>query len=157
MKNIYTIITLFISIFLCVNIISAQEENNNGAFRISIGGDYVEPHTLAGDDPNIPPKPKRQFNTNSIFLNQILNSCENYEDYEKTMALFTKMQRVFYADSTADLKQYFMVVYITDTKEIVALMDKGTGKRCNLLTNQFETNDLYSDEKYSKVWFRIEE
>ena len=73
------------------------------------------------------------------------------------MALFTKMQRVFYADSTSDLKQYFMVVYITDTKEIVALMDKGTDKRCNLLTNQFESNDLYSDEKYSKVWFRIEE
>ena len=157
MKKLFSVIVGFIILGSLSHSTYAQEENNNGAFRISIGGEYVEPYSLPGNDPNIPPKPKRQFNTNSIFLNQILNSCETYETFEETMERFQKMNRVFYSEDQSNTKDFFTVVYMKETKEIVAVMDKGSGKRCNLLTNQFETDDLYQDEKYAKIWFKIEE
>ena len=142
---------------LFVSTLSAQ--NENGGVRISFGNDseYTEPRTLSGDDPAMPSKPKRTFSTNSIILNQILQSCdESLESFNTTFEKLRKMEKVTMAEKGFS-KEIFTVVYNSDNQEIVAVFDKGTGKRMNLLTNQFETDEKFANEIYKKIYFLINE
>ena len=62
-------------IILSCDFVFSQED---GAVRINFGTENVPiaPVIMSGDDPNIPPKPKRTFTTNSVILNQILQACD---------------------------------------------------------------------------------
>ena len=49
----------------------------------------------------------------------------------------------------------FVIVNKVDTKEVVAVLDKGKGKRMNLLNNQFETEEIYNGENFEKCYFLL--
>ena len=135
----------------------ADDGNGGGAVRINFGGgNHVEPQTLSGDDPAIPPKPKKTYNTNSIILNKILESADDFELFNATLENFQNSGKVMLGGAE-NCRTCFMVVYNLSSKNIVAVMDKGTGKRMNLLSNKFETNDLYPSEEFGKIWFQIDE
>ncbi len=157
MKHLIMKLLCISVLLICVSFVSAQ--NENGGVRISFGNDaeYVEPKTLSGDDPAVPAKPKRHFSTNSIILNQILESCdEGYESFNTTFEKLQNRGKVVLGndDNHADC---FAVVYNLESKKIVAVMDKGFGKRMNLLDNQFEKDDLYPQETFGRIFFLIEE
>lgn len=153
---------LFLLAFLMVGsplfcLAQSNDGNGGGAVRIQFGGgDYVAPRTLSGDDPAMPPKPKKTYNTNSIVLNQILESTDDFELFNTTLENFQKIGKVMLSEEE-NCSTCFMVVYNLDSKNIVAVMDKGNGKRMNLLSNKFETNDLYSGENFGKIRFQIDE
>lgn len=153
-------IALFISLFFGFATASLAQSNNGngGGVRISFGNDaeYVEPKTLSGDDPAVPPMPKRTFNTNSILLNQLLEASDNFDRFNQTLEKFQNNQKLT-LESGDNCRSCFLAVYNIATKEIVAVLDKGTGKRVNLLNNKFETNDLYSSDAYGKIWFQLDE
>ncbi len=150
------VLPLFI-FFVTFGIISAcaqDDGNGGGAVRISFGNEYVEPMSLSGDDPAIPPKPKKTFHTNSIILNQILAECDNFS------ALQTLLQNLQNASKITLLTMpengnCFVIVNKVDTKEVVAVLDKGKGKRMNLLNNQFETEEIYNGENFEKCYFLL--
>jgi hypothetical protein len=152
--------SLTIALFICsffLPVVSAQ--NENGGVRISFGdgSEYSEPRTLSGDDPAVPPKPKRTFSTNSIVLNQILQSCdESFDAFNKTFEKLQKMEKITLGTED-NPRENFTIVYNFETKEIVAVLDKGTGKKMNLLTNQFVTDENFTNEIYQKIYFLINE
>ncbi|MBO4644908.1 MAG: hypothetical protein J5642_00140 [Bacteroidales bacterium] len=153
MKRITLIVSLLLS---SIGFLSAQ--NENGGVRISFGSDMenVEPRTLSGDDPSVPAKPKRQFFTNSITLNKILSDCDDYETLKKTLDQLQESSIVT-VTMNANGTDCFTIVYNSSEKKVVAVLDKGKGKRMNLLNNQFETEDAYQGESYEKIYFSIEE
>lgn len=152
------ILTLVISLCISPIFLMAQDDGNGaGAVRISFGdGNYIEPTTLSGDDPAVPPKPKRVFHTNSIILNQILAEYEDFESLMKKISDFEKASKIILSDGT-DCSDCFLIVNNFETKKVVAVFDKGKGKRMNLLNNQFETEAMYEGELYEKRWFSISE
>ncbi len=150
------VLPLFIS-FVTFGIISAcaqDDGNGGGAVRISFGNEYVEPMSLSGDDPAIPPKPKKTFHTNSIILNQILAECD---DPSALQALLQKLQNASKITllTMPENGNCFTIVNKVDTKEVVAVLDKGKGKRMNLLNNQFETEEIYKGETFEKCYFLL--
>lgn len=150
------VLPLFI-FFVTFSIISAcaqDDGNGGGAVRISFGNEYVEPVSLSGDDPSIPPKPKKTFHTNSIILNQILAECDDFS------ALQTLLQNLQNASKITLLTvpengNCFTIVNKVDSREVVAVLDKGKGKRMNLLNNQFETEEIYKGENFEKCYFLL--
>ena len=159
MKSMINRIFTALSLLAIVSFSTLSAQNENGGVRISFGSDneYTEPRTLSGDDPAIPAKPKRTFSTNSIVLNQILQSCdEGFESFNTTIEKLRKMEKVTVVEQGFS-KEIFTVVYNSDTQKIVAVFDKGTGKRMNLLTNQFETDEIFASEIYKKIYFLINE
>lgn len=155
-KDLIFTISLIIFTFFFSN---ATAQNESGGVRIRFGndGEYAEPQTLSGDNLAIPVKPKRTFSTNSIVLNQILQSCdEGYDSLSNTMEKLRKMEKVTVAEQGFS-KDVFTIVYNSDTHEIVAVLDKGTGKKMNLLTNQFETDEKFAIDIYLKIYFLINE
>lgn len=153
--RILVIATLSVMLYLP----STVAQNENGGARISFGegNEFVEPRTLSGDDPAVPQKPKRTFSTNSIILNQILQSCD--EGFDSFNKIFKKLQEIekITLGTEDNSRECFSVVYNFDTSEIKAVMDKGTGKRMNLLNNQFETDEKYPSDVYKKIYFLINE
>lgn len=143
--------------FVAFGILSAcaqDDGNGGGAVRISFGNEYVEPVSLSGDDPSIPPKPKKTFHTNSIVLNQILAECD---DPSALQALLQKLQNASKITllTMPENSNCFVIVNKINTKEVVAVLDKGKGKRMNLLNNQFETEDIYAGEGFEKIYFLL--
>ena len=153
MKYIVTLLFLFSSFSFCL----AQEDNDrNGGVRISFGNEYVEPQTFSGDDPNIPPKPKRTFSTNSIILNQILQECENFESLITTMEKFQNSGQITIIEKE-ECADCFTIYYLKEGNTVEAVMDKGNGKRANLLDNQFITTDKFTSKTYEAIRFQINE
>lgn len=145
---------IFFVIFSIISACAQDDGNGGGAVRISFGNEYVEPMSLSGDDPSIPPKPKKTFHTNSIILNQILAECDDFS------ALQTLLQNLQNASKITLLTvpengNCFVIVNKVDTKEVVAVLDKGKGKRMNLLNNQFETEEIYKGENFEKCYFLL--
>ena len=145
---------IFFVIFSIISACAQDDGNGGGAVRISFGNEYVEPMSLSGDDPSIPPKPKKTFHTNSIILNQILAECDDFS------ALQTLLQNLQNASKITLLTvpengNCFVIVNKVDTKEVVAVLDKGKGKRMNLLNNQFETKEIYKGENFEKCYFLL--
>lgn len=153
MKYLATLLFLFSSISICL----AQEDNDrNGGVRISFGNDYVEPQTFSGDDPNIPPKPKRTFSTNSIILNQILQECEDFESLTTTMGKFQNSGQITIIEQE-ECADCFTIYYLKEGNIVEAVMDKGSGKRANLIENQFITTDKFTSDTYGTIRFQINE
>ncbi|MCQ2279476.1 MAG: hypothetical protein MJZ49_01575 [Bacteroidales bacterium] len=153
-----TILTFIICLCIAPMLLIAQNDGNGGgAVRISFGNDnYVEPVTLSGDDPTIPPKPKRVFHTNSLILNQILAECEDFEALTKLLDELEKTSKITLSDSSS-CEDCFLIVNNSETKIVVAVLDKGKGKRMNLLNNQFETETMYEGDAFEKRWFSLSE
>lgn len=152
MNNFLFPLIFFISV--SVTAFAQNDGNGGGAVRISFGNEYVEPVSLSGDDPSIPPKPKKEYHTNSIILNQILSACDDYS------ALHDLLQKLQNASKITLLTMpengdCFLIVNKIDTKEVVAVLDKGKGKRMNLLNNQFETEENYAGENFEKYYFLL--
>lgn len=145
-------------LFICLSLTAfAQNDGNGGGgVRISFGNEYVEPQTLSGDDPAIPPKPKREFHTNSLILNQILSNCDDFEAMQATLEKFKASNRILLFEELPETK-VFSIVYDFESKTVVSVFDKGNGKRMNLLNNQFETDDMYPNSEFGRIWFSIEE
>lgn len=97
-----TILTFIICLCLAPMLVMAQNDGNGGgAVRISFGNDnYVEPVTLSGDDPAVPPKPKRVFHTNSLVLNQILAECEDYKALTELLGELEKTSKIALSDGS---------------------------------------------------------
>ncbi len=136
----------------------SNDGNGGGAVRIGFGSDseYVEPRTLSGDDPAVPPKPHRTFHTNSVTLNKILDATWDFEEMNKVLEKLKSSQKVVVSED-GECGACFAIVYNFSTKEVVAVMDKGSGKRMNLLSNKFETNDLYDNESFGFILFELNE
>ena len=152
MNKFLFLLIFFISV--SVTAVAQNDGNGGGAVRISFGNEYVEPVSLSGDDPSIPPKSKKEYHTNSIILNQILAACDDYS------ALHDLLQKLQNASKITLLTMpengdCFLIVNKIDTKEVVAVLDKGKGKRMNLLNNQFETEDNYAGENFEKYYFLL--
>lgn len=145
-------------IFLFTASLFAQNDGNGGgAVRISFGNDeHVEPVTLSGDAPAIPPKPKAVFHTNSIVLNQILAECEEVEALQTTLDLLQKSSKISIS-TEENCPDCFTIVINSENHKIIAVLDKGKGKRMNLLNNQFETDAMYEDAKFEKMRFLLME
>lgn len=132
-----------------------RPEHGHGAVSIGIGSgsDAV---TMPGNSPNIPPKPRKTFSTNSIVLNQILSNYDDYANFMQSLAALKAKGLVDYGEfSTAgNLAESFIL--ITDKQQnIISVLDKGAEKRMNLLNNGFETLSQYADDGYSKTWFVV--
>ncbi|MCK9339096.1 MAG: hypothetical protein PHQ33_06565 [Bacteroidales bacterium] len=161
MKKIGTIISLIgFCIFLMGNL-HAQEpqQPENGHGGVSIGfGNGGEAVTLPGNSPNIPPKPKKNFYTNSLVLNQILGNYDNQATFLQNLDQLKEKGIVDYGEwaTAPDLSACFVVV-INQAEEIIAVLDKGGEKRINLLNNQFETLTQYAHTDYVKYWLIIQE
>lgn len=153
-----SILTLIICLCIAPMFLLAQNDGNGGgAVRISFGNDnYVEPVTLSGDDPAVPPKPKRVFHTNSLILNQILAECEDFEALTNLLDELEKTSKITLSDGV-DCGDCFLIVNNSETKNVVAVLDKGKGKRMNLLNNQFETETIYEGVGFEKRWFSLSE
>lgn len=153
-----TILTFIICLCLAPMLVMAQNDGNGGgAIRISFGNDnYVEPVTLSGDDPAVPPKPKRVFHTNSLVLNQILAECEDYKALTELLDELEKTSKISLSDGS-ECGNCFLIVNNFETKIVVAVLDKGKGKRMNLLNNQFETETIYEGDAFEKRWFSLSE
>ena len=153
-------LVIFIPLFFFSNYFcyaQSGNDNPNGGVRISFGNDnYVTPTTLSGDDPAIPPKPKRTFNTNSITLNLILQDADTFENVSKTLDALLENERITMGGGET-CRTCFVIVYNLDTGDIPAVLDKGTGKRINLLTNQSEDLEAYPKETFGRIWFELED
>ena len=150
------VLPLFI-FFLTFGIMFAcaqNDGNGGGAVRISFGNEYVEPVSLSGDDPSIPPKPKKEFHTNSIILNQILAECDDLSALQDLLQKLQNASKITLL-TMPENGNCFLIVNKVDTKEVVAVLDKGMGKRMNLLNNQFETEDIYNGENFEKCYFLL--
>ena len=150
------ILSLFI-FFAAISVLPAfaqNDGNGGGAVRISFGNEYVEPVSLSGDDPSIPPKPKKEYHTNSIILNQILAACDDYSALHDLLQMLQNASKITLL-TMPENGDCFVIVNKIDTKEVVAVLDKGKGKRMNLLNNQFETEDNYAGENFEKYYFLL--
>ena len=150
------IIVTFIFCCLITAALAQNDGNGGGAVRISFGNEYVEPVSLSGNDPNIPPKPQREFHTNSPILNQILANCDDFSNLQSTLLNFQDNDKILLFEDIPQTK-FFTIVYNLFDKNVVAVLDKGSGKRMNLLNNQFETDDIYPDAEFGKMRFVINE
>lgn len=150
------IISLFV-FFVAMSVLSAfaqDDGNGGGAVCISFGNEYVEPVSLSGDDPSIPPKPKKEFHTNSIILNQILAACDDFSALQTLLQKLQNASKITLLTMPED-GNCFVIVNKVDTKEVVAVLDRGKGKRMNLLNNQFETEEIYEGETFKKRYFLL--
>lgn len=156
-KNLILFLNFWLMMF-CAGFAQSNDGNGGGAVRISFGSgsEYVEPRTLSGDDPAVPPKPHRTFHTNSVNLNKILEATWDFEAMQNVLEKLKSSQKVVVSEG-AECAACFTIVYNLETKEVVAVMDKGSGKRMNLLSNKFETNDLYVEESFGKILFELNE
>ena len=156
--NILKSFVIAILVFFSVSAAVAQEDGNGGgAVRISFGnGDVVEPITLSGDDPAVPSKPKPVFHTNSMVLNQILADCDEFEHVRQTLAQLQSSGQISLPED-ADCPDCFLIVNNFSTGMVVAVLDKGKGKRMNLLNNQFETDAMYEGDEFKKLRFSLVE
>ena len=152
MNKFLFLLIFFISV--SVTAFAQNDGNGGGAVRISFGNEYVEPVSLSGDDPSIPPKPKKEFHTNSIILNQILASCDDFSALQELLQKLQNTSKITLLTMPED-GNCFVIVNKIDTKEVVAVLDKGKGKRMNLLNNQFETEDNYAGENFERCYFLL--
>ena len=51
----------------------------------------------------------------------------------------------------------FTIYYLKEGNTVEAVMDKGNGKRANLLDNQFITTDKFTSKTYEAIRFQINE